>query len=149
MPTRINGVDCDDFTVSYLGTALWSSLIMLPESESALVDGCMDVDDQHPLHGISEDDNYDRHFACHDFTEEALRAAVADCALFQLCNADDLCDEDDGHAGHNFWLNRNGHGAGFWDGDYEEEKGNRLSAACEDYTELYIWIDEEGSLHFE
>jgi hypothetical protein len=149
MPTRINGIDCDDFTVSYLGTALWSSTVMLPVPEGELVNGCMDVDDQHPLHGIAEWDHCDEHFCCEDFTEDALRAAVADCAQFQEENGSDLCDEDDGHAGHNFWLNRNGHGAGFWDGDYEEEKGNRLSAACEDYTELYICVGEVGSLTFE
>jgi len=103
----------------------------------------------HPLHGISEEDNCDDHYDLNDFTKEAVRAAVADCAKFQEENADDLCDEDDERVGYDFWLSRNGYGGGFWDGDYEEEKGERLTKASEAYGELYIWVDEDGFLHFE
>lgn len=149
MTIKLHDVGCDDFTVQYLETALWASTIMLPVSEEDLVDGCMDVDEDHPLYGVSEDGAFDEQFDLSNFTEETVRAAVADCAKFQSDNADDLCDEDDRHAGHNFWLTRNGHGAGFWDGDYEEEKGKRLSATSEACGELHIWIDEAGSLHFE
>jgi hypothetical protein len=149
MTIRLQGIDCDDFTRQYLVTALWAERVMLPVPEEALVDGCMDVDENHPLHGIWEEDALDSHFDLSDFTEEAIRMAVADCAKFQGDNADDLCDEDDGHAGHDFWLTRNGHGAGFWDGDWEAEKGSRLSAASEAYGRLHIWVDEAGSLHFE
>ena len=149
MTIKLQGIECDDFTAQYLSTAMWASTVMLPATESELVDGCMDVEEDHPLHGISENDNYDKDFDRSDFTEETVRAAVADCAKFQEENADDLCDEDDKHAGHNFWLNRNGHGAGFWDGDYEGEKGQRLSNACDAYGELFIWVDEERNLRFE
>lgn len=148
----INGVDLDDFTYSYLVTALWSSHVSFPVAEAELVDGCMDVADNHPLHGISEEDNCDDHFDVDAFTPEALRSAVSDCVKFQEIHAFDLSDEDDDHAGHDFWLTRNGHGAGFWDGDYEEEKGKRLSDACgwrTNFPELNIWVDEEGHLHFE
>jgi len=149
MTIKLHGIECDDFTAQYLETALWASAVLLPAIEGELVDGCMDVPEDHPLHGISEDDHFDKDFDYTDFTEEAIRAAVADCAKFQEENADDLCDEDDEHAGHNFWLNRNGHGVGFWDGDYEEEKGNRLSNACDAYGELHVWVDENGCLYFE
>jgi len=149
MTIKLHGIDCDDFTGQYLETALWASGVALPAAEGDLVDGCMDVDEDHPLHGISESDNCDGHFVLSDFTEEAIKAAFTECARFQEENADDLCDEDDKHAGHDFWLTRNGHGAGFWDGDYEESKGERLTKASKAYGELYIWVDEAGSLHFE
>ena len=149
MTIKLHGIECDDFTGQYLETALWSSTVMLPVPSEELVSGCMDVSENHPLHGISEDDHFDKDFDFSDFTEEAVHAAVTDCAKFQKENADDLCNEDDEHAGHNFWLNRNGHGAGFWDGDYEEEKGRRLSDACVAYGELHVWVDNAGSLHFE
>lgn len=149
MRETINGVDLDDFTRHYLETALWASPIMLPVPEDELCEGCMDVDEDHPLHGIHEDDHCDAHFGLEDFTVEALRKACEDCDAFQATHDDDLCDEDDGHAGHNFWLNRNGHGAGFWDSDYEEEKGERLSEGCKEFGELYIYINDNGSLGFE
>ncbi len=149
MLTTINGVDCDEFTAQYLETSVWASTVMLPVAPEELIDGCMDVDDEHPLHGLSEDDNLDSRFGIYDFTADALRQACWDCDAFRASHSDDLEDEDDGHAGHNFWLNRNGHGAGFWDGDYEEKKGERLSAGCEAFRELHVWVDEEGALHFE
>ena len=146
---RIKGIELDDFTGQYLVTALWSSMVGLPVLSDDLVDGCMDVPEDHPLHGISEDDNFDKDFDSDDFTKEAVYAAIADCTKFQEENADDLSDEDSEQAGHDFWLTRNGHGAGFWDGDYEEAKGKRLSDACDAYGELNIWVDEKGSLHFD
>jgi len=149
MMIRVEGIELDDFTGQYLRTALWASTVELPVASGRLIDGCMDVDEEHPLHGISEEDSYDSHFDLNDFTEEAIRAAAADCAKFQGENADDLSSEDPENAGHDFWLTRNGHGAGFWDGDYEESKGERLTAACEAYGHLHVWVDETGSLHFE
>ena len=122
---------------------------MLPTTEDKLVDGCMDVDDEHPLHGINENDSVDDHFDLTDFTVRALRKACEDCDAFQATHDDDLCDEDSETAGHDFWLTRNGHGAGFWDGDYESDKGERLTKACEVFGELYIWVNEDGKLDFE
>lgn len=149
MSIKLHGINCDDFTVQYLITALWAETVSLPVSEEALVDGYMELDENHPLHGISEDDALDEHFDLSDFTQYAIRVAIADCAKFQDDNAKDLCDEDAGDAGHDFWLTRNSHDAGFWDGDYEERKGERLSEACAVFGELHIWVDEAGSLHFE
>ena len=149
MSMLVRGIELDDFTIQYLATALWSSTIMFPVCEDELVDGCMDVDDDHPLHGISEDDHYDKDFDIENFTVEALRAACHDCADFQESNTVDLADEDLETAGHDFWLTRNGHGAGFWDGDYEKEKGARLTEDSKVYGELHIWVDTDGSLHFE
>lgn len=151
---RIKGIEVDDFTVSYLETALWASTVLLPVASDDLIDGCMDVAEDHPLYGISEDDHFDDYFDSDDFTEKVIRTAIADCFWFQKENANDLSDEDLERAGHDFWLTRNGYGAGFldgagfWDGDYEEAKGNRLSNACDAYGELNIWASEDGSLHF-
>ncbi len=39
--------------------------------------------------------------------------------------------------GHDFWLTRNGHGAGFWDRGYGED-GNKLTALCEQFGESDI-----------
>jgi len=146
---KIHGIEIDDFTGQYLRTALWSSTVVLPVAFEDLVDGCMDVPEDHPLHSISEDNSFDEHFDVTDFTVKAICKAITDCTKFQEDNADDLLDEDSERAGHDFWLTRNGHGAGFWDGDYEESKGNRLTAACEAYGELHVWTDVWGFLYFE
>jgi hypothetical protein len=161
MTMEVNGVVLSDRTVSYLGTAMWSSTVMLPVAEDERVDGCMDVDDDHPLHGISEDDNIDDHFDIHDFTEESLRKAEFDCNnFFHDIGYAGLVDKaerfaDDDHIAHDFWLTRNGHGAGFWDGDYEDRDdpsddcGDELTELCKDYGEQHIWCDEDGCIHLE
>ena len=44
--------------------------------------------------------------------------------------------------GHNLWLTQNGHGAGFWDGDYV--KGDEITALCEEHLkpiDLYVGDD--------
>lgn len=55
------------------------------------------------------------------FTRKAIKAAIADCADFQQANAEALAryEAESGrgpsYAGHDFYLSRNGHGAGFFD----------------------------------
>lgn len=41
---------------------------------------------------------------------------------------------DQGHIEHDFWLTRNHHGAGFWDGDYEN--GDELTKIAHDFGEV-------------
>lgn len=51
-------------------------------------------------------------------------------------------------AGHDFWLTRNGHGAGFWDGDWPNS-GKELTEASKQAGEcnLRVWcVDGEETL---
>lgn len=42
-------------------------------------------------------------------------------------------------AGSDFHLTRNGHGCGFWDGDWPDESGERLTKAAETYGSLELF----------
>jgi hypothetical protein len=77
------------------------------------------------------------------WSAESLTRAHEDCEAFQRDNAEDLEGEDMARAGHDFYLTRNRHGAGFWDGDYEKEKGERLTAASHPYGETHETFDAE------
>ncbi len=158
MPRKIKGLLISDVTLSYLTTALWSSTVSLPCEEDELVDGRMDCDEDHPLHGILEQDFLDGYFEVDDFSEESLREAEEECrAWFDELDNTNLYDRarkfvDDSHIAHDFWLTRNGHGAGYWDGDYDgddDEVGKELTTACEAWGGLDIWIDNDGTLYFE
>lgn len=48
--------------------------------------------------------------------------------------------------GHDIWLTRNRHGAGFFDHTYEHE--NELMNAAHNLKEVYIYFDDEGVLRF-
>ena len=112
------------FLEQYLVTALWSSI----------------DDKENPF-----DDNY----SIDDFSEKALKQADKDCDLFIEKAGDLLDDFDDTDIAHDFWLTRQGHGAGFWDGDYPDEIGDKLTEIANDFRELYIYVGDDGKLYFE
>lgn len=45
--------------------------------------------------------------------------------------------------GHDFWLTRNGHGAGFWDRGLGET-GQRLTAMSKPYGEFNLYVDDSN-----
>lgn len=112
----------EPFFRQYLETALWSSL----------------DDDGKPM---------DRTYSVSDIAEESKAAAQEECLDFISANARDLeIHGDAGQAGHDFWLTRNGHGAGFWDrglGDL----GDRLTAACRAYGESDPYVGDDGRVY--
>jgi len=117
------------FLKSYLQTALWSStgpkfapcpccektalLTYFPETE-------FDQEEMCSTCGVSEVPNFDpldRNYSLSDISPDALARAEKDCQAFQRENetALALSGLTDERAGHSLWLNRNGHGSGFWD----------------------------------
>lgn len=70
-----------------------------------------------------------RVYTANDFTRKALIQAQRECAEFLQANTEAVGD-DYYEAGVDFWLTRNRHGAGFWDGDWIKEDGKRLTAAA-------------------
>jgi len=70
---------------------------------------------------------------------------VADCAKFQSDNWDDIA-EDVKLAGYDFWLSRNGHGAGFFDGDWDEV-GDKLQAIAAAYGEFNLYVGDDNQIY--
>jgi hypothetical protein len=115
----------DPFTRSYIATALWSS------TDNA--------DDQggEPL---------DANYGPDDLAPETLASIKEDCEAFQRDNAADIGDRHE-RAGHDFWLTRNRHGAGFWDGDWPGDAGKRLTAASHAYGPVDLYVGDDGLIH--
>ena len=115
----------DPFTTSYIEAALWSS---------------MDESDEQG--GEPLDDNY----GPDDIAEDTLASILDDCKAFQRDHADDIgCELE--RAGHDFWLTRNGHGAGFWDGDWEDNIGQRLTEASDVYGSVDLYVGDDGLIY--
>lgn len=49
-------------------------------------------------------------------------------------------------AGHDLWLTRNGHGAGFWDGDWDDTVADRLTELSEEMGEKWSIETDNGLL---
>jgi hypothetical protein len=53
---------------------------------------------------------------------------------------------DSGQIGHDFWLTRNRHGAGFWDRG-RGEVGEALTTACRPYGEVTLYVGDDGRVY--
>jgi hypothetical protein len=82
------------------------------------------------------------------WSNEAIRKAIQDCDDFRSVVGSLLDGIDDEQAGHDFWLTRNGHGAGFWDRGLGKI-GDQLTKEAQVYGEVHVWFDAESEeLHF-
>lgn len=57
-------------------------------------------------------------------------------------------DLDETDVAHDFFLTRNGHGCGFWDGDYPDELGEALTALCDEFGTVDAYVGDDGLIHF-
>lgn len=51
------------------------------------------------------------------------------------------------YAAHDFVLTRNHHGAGFWDGDWHEPWGDRLTTLAHSFGQLECLLGDDGVLY--
>lgn len=123
----------DEFTQAYLDAALWST------DDSRFDDG----------RNLAQSFNFE-HIA-----DKTMEAIIADCKKFQAENADLLNDDNCpcyhdsllGQAGHDFWLTRNHHGAGFWDGDWVNGSGDKLTEASHAFGEVDLYVGDDDVIY--
>ena len=95
---------------------------------------------------LSHDLNYGE---C-DLAGEAWESIRSDVENFTVANWADLYGRnewmDAGQAGHDFWLTRNGHGAGFWDRGLGD-RGQRLTDEAHVYGEATAYVGDDGLIY--
>lgn len=79
------------------------------------------------------DQNYD----IDDIADETLAQMQADCHAFY----------EAAMAGHDFWLTRCGHGAGFWDGDWPEPAATALDNASKEFGNVDLYVGDDGQIY--
>lgn len=88
------------------------------------------------------------------WSPEARQQAVEECRDFLAGQwaAVEAAQEEYGvsyeQAGRDFWLTRNRHGAGFWDGDYPEPHAKALTDAAHAAGERDVVDGDNGRLYF-
>ena len=80
------------------------------------------------------------------FSAELIEQSERDCAKFQAENAGDLSGIGSEQAGHDFWLTRNGHGAGFWDRGLGA-LGERLTAAAHAFGQVDLYTGDDNMIY--
>lgn len=81
-----------------------------------------------------------------DIADETMIQIEEDCKDFIEINWNDLQDIEPEMAGHDFWLTRNNHGAGFWDRGLGEI-GKRLTESAHVFGEVYLYIGDDKLLY--
>lgn len=109
----------DPFTAAYIDAALWTSSI----SEA-------------------NDRSLDSEYSVEDIDEDSLAAMSADCERFRAEAGGLLDGLDAGQAGHDFWLDRNGHGAGAWDRG-NGATGDKLAKIAKAFGEAYLLLSSD------
>jgi len=111
-----------NFETAYITCALWSST----DEQGQPLDAAFSVDDLAPA---------------------TLQAMISDCQDFQaFCKPEDLILQSDEQNGHDFWLTRNGHGAGFWDRGLGEA-GTRLTNNAHTYGSFDLYVGDDGQIY--
>ena len=125
-----------EFLLAYVEAALWSSNDNADESGGE------------PL---------DKNYGPDDIAPDTVEAMQADCEDFLQRYGHLLTDDDSPQiqkhgrwevAGHDYWLTRQGHGSGFWDGGWPRH-GDELSEAAKSYGEVYLIVGDDGKIHQE
>lgn len=124
----LSGAEVGELTDTYLAAALFASV---DEDGEAL----------------------DTTYTVSDVDESARRSAADDVEGFFEANAGLIARAKEADRGytdaqvaHDFWLTRNGHGAGFWDrglGDVGEE----LTQVAKAYGSADLYVGDDGKVH--
>ena len=125
----------ESFRDAYIRTMLWST-----------------NDESDESGGPPLDENY----SADDLTDEALDRIEAECKAFLYRVGCYIDAEPDprfgpdfdrwGRAGHDFWLTRCGHGAGFWDGDWKVY-GDMLTKASNSFGNIDPMVGDDGKIY--
>lgn len=125
---KANGYGFDQFVRDFLACALWT----------------MAADDD----GTNPGDD----LTIFDFSPESLAELVADCRKFynEFSEIWEVGGWDDGQAGHDFALTRNGHGAGFWAREfnkYSDDIGAMMTTASHSYGQFDLFVGDNGMVY--
>ena len=120
-----------EFFNAYVDAALWSSTYG-EDGENSLDDGE------------------------HDLSDKAKNKMLLDCAdFFNYCEREGIdpvpeydCAEygDAEKSGHDFFLTRNGHGAGYWDRGLGEI-GDKLTDAAKTFGNCDLYVGDDGLIY--
>lgn len=121
--------DLSEVVKHYLICAMWSS-----------------NDESNEAGGDPIDDNY----GLADVHPDALKSATEDCQSFLKMVAEAKIDTtwwSDEQMGHDFWLTREHHGAGFWDRG-QGEPGTALTKIAHTFGDGNIYVGDDKMVYF-
>lgn len=129
----MNGLD--EFLASYIETAFWSS----PGEKEEF----MSSEDS----DLAEETIQLMRTDCESFEKQANQLIEAYRSLPDADAAQSNYSECRDRIAHDFWLTRNHHGAGFWDGDYPEPLATQLTDLAKTFKEVVLYIGDDSKIY--
>lgn len=143
-------IDIRTLVNSYLEAALWTEEDRLKEEEIDNLDYLYGEEDE------DEEDDYDSirsmipkvDFSIDNISNDSKIKAYNDIKLFLDMVGDAIEGLDEDQLGHDIWLTRNHHGAGFSDRGYEPEIEKKLIDAAHELGTDYLYLGDDNLFHF-
>jgi len=119
-------------------TLQWSTLLEIEEEEGTIYKDGLDFEPSKELEEriYTDWENFQAQAIELGFDPEKHRATYINLS------EGDYWD----YAAHDFILTRNGHGSGFWDGDWSEPMATKLTELCKKFGEINIYLSDENLL---
>ena|SRR5688572_13245568 len=134
----------DEVIVAYIECALWS--------ESCQGTACPTIPDTVCYGEDCDKSLSDLNFSIDSLSPDASRDMEADLEGFVKSCLEQRPNVFDGISpdmiGHDFWLTRNGHGAGFWDRGLGE-RGDWLTSMAKPFGEAHLYVNANGEVECE
>lgn len=134
-------IDLEAMTLAYLECAEWCDLnadMLTPDDSDELVELPDD------WQGFAFETIREAYAQCFDFVSSCIDNGIDFDQLEELYDANNSGSYDIAERfGHDFWLTRNGHGAGFWDRGLGK-LGTQLTELCKPYGSTYAYLGDDG-----
>lgn len=148
--------DANEILQGYIEAAIWTEEEMLEDEATAEIDDeddeMSDVDKIIALKGKIDSKDFE-YFAEEDVNVDSKISAYLDIKTFIQKAGDEAVKEaieKEGlfQLGMDFWLTRNGHGAGFWDRGYSNDNEKKLVQAAKDMRSKNLYVGDDFKLYF-
>lgn len=151
---KLSTEERDAFTKGYIECALWCGVMAYKHDEDCPCDQDGTAEDcTCDAELVSSTDAGCDAFDDSDLSDDARKQLTDDAHEFYAASAADLAASTltMERAGHDFWLTRNRHGAGFWDEGYRGSKEatdalQRLTGASHAYGSMDLLLDDNGKI---
>ena len=156
---ELNSSQLTEILHGYIECALWTEEERLKEDMSGGLEDDDDEDEENTeldklvaIANKMSQNNFDS-FTKEHISPNSLIQAYTDIKSFiQMAgynNIKNAIEENGlGRLGHDIWLTRNRHGAGFFDHSYDHEVEKTLTNAAQQLKEVYLYIDDNLELRF-
>ena len=121
----------EPFLSAYIDAALWSSTYG-ENGEFPMDDG---------KHKLSDSAKKQMEAECADFLDYCEQSGINPFPDYANPEFNDM-----ELSGHDFWLTRNGHGAGYWERDLGEI-GRKLTAVAKTFGRADLYIGDDGEIY--